>query len=725
MKIGTKEITIKGPERDIRIKRNTHGIPVISAESFNDLMFGQGWVHATDRQLQAILTRLILQGRTSEFLAGTDELIEVDKYIRKMNFLPKPGAEIKKLKGHAKKSLQAYCDGFNSGLAENGTVWEFRLAGYRPEPWEIKDCLVLAKTLGFFGQTDTIGLMKKFIVQLIQNDIPEGKIRELFPGIDEKIDYELIKKIVIQDSPVPSSIKWLSQLMAFRGSNNWAISPEKTETGGAFFCNDPHLEINRLPSVWRETVMKLPDNYFVGVDLPGFPGLVIGRNSSVSWGVTFSYMDMMDFRIEHCMDGKYRRGQKWIPFKVREEKIIVKKKKVIVERFYENEEGVLEGDPFKKGYYLSMKWAAQHDTGAEIFNNSLDIENLKDVKKGMKVFQDMHSIPANWVLADTKGNIGYQMSGRLFKRPAGYSGLLPIPAWDGKIRYGEFTDSSKHPASYNPAEGFIVTANNDLNHLGSCRAINLCFAPYRAERISALIKSKEKCTMADMKDIQLDLYSIQAEKLMLLIRPDLPDTENGKILRDWDMRYSKESCGAVLFESVYRSFLKIVFGEGGTGRDAMKYLIDETSIVTDFFGNFDSVLLKTESDWFNDETRDSIIKKAIEEGLSVRAEAYGKKHNVTMSHLLFGGKLSRFMGFNHGPVVIEGSRATVNQGQIFRTGGRTTSFCPSYRIITDMGTDEIHTNLPGGPTDRRFSGLYITDVKNWLKGKYKVLSGGE
>ncbi len=725
MKLGSKKITVKNPHGNFTAQRNKNGIPVIESKDYISLMYAQGWIHALDRQLQALLTRIILQGRGAELLAGTDELIEVDRYIRKMNFLPNPEAEIKKLNPHIKERLQAYCDGFNKSIEDNGTVWEMKLLGYKPEPWEIKDCLVIAKTLSFFGQTDTIAQAKKFILQLIQNDIPEKKIKELFPEIKEKIDIKLLKEITLEDTPVPSSIKWLSNLTAFRASNNWVVSSKKTESGNAILCNDPHLEINRLPSVWRETVMKTPDNYYMGVDLSGFPGLVLGRNKSLSWGVTFAYMDMMDFRIEHCKDGMYRRGKKWLPFNVRKETVSIKNQAPLTVTIYENDEGILEGDPTKEGYYLSMCWAAAKDCGAEIFNSCIETDKFTDIKSSVKYFRGMDSNPANWVLADSKGNIGYQMSGRLFKRPEGYSGVLPIPAWDTKLKYRGFVPSTKFPSSYNPPEGYIVTANNNLNHLGKSTVNNICFSSHRADRIASMLKKNKKCTIEDMKAIQMDVYSVQAEKFMSLIRPHLPETENGKILGEWDMKYTGDSCGAILFESIYRSMLEIVFGDNGIGRDAMKYLIAETALVTDFFGNFDSVLLRRKSHWFNGETGETIIKRAIEEGLSVKAEPYENKHSITMSHLLFGGKLPSFMGFDHGPIVIEGSRSTVQQGQIFSSGGRKTSFCPSYRLISDMGTDEIHTNLPGGPTDRRFSKYYKTDIQNWLDGKFKKLSSEE
>ena len=90
-----------------------------------------------------------------------------------------------------------------------------------------------------------------------------------------------------------------------------------------------------------------------------------------------------------------------------------------------------------------------------------------------------------------------------------------------------------------------------------------------------------------------------------------------------------------------------------------------------------------------------------------------------MTNILFDGKLPKFLGFDKGPIVGIGSRATIHQGQIYRSAGRDTTFFPSFRIATDMGSNDIFSNLAGGPSDRRFSKWYCSDLNNWINGKYK------
>ena len=133
------------------------------------------------------------------------------------------------------------------------------------------------------------------------------------------------------------------------------------------------------------------------------------------------------------------------------------------------------------------------------------------------------------------------------------------------------------------------------------------------------------------------------------------------------------------------------------------------------------LFLKKKSKWFGDMERDEIYKLAIKRGLKKRVVRYGKIHSIMMTNLFFAGKLPKFLGFDHGPIELIGNRATIPQGQIFRDAGRDTTFMPSYRMVTDMAEEALHTNHPGGASGRKSSKYYKSDVENYLTGKYKVL----
>lgn len=720
-KLKNRPVTLQGIEGRIEIHRNRYGVPEITADRYNDLCYGLGWVHASDRQMQILLMRILLNGRMAECLKNDPELIEIDKYMRWMNFLPDPEGEVAKLEPDARSAMQAYADGFNRYLSDHGPVWEWRLMGYEPEPWQIRDSMMIVRIIGFLGLADAQANMEKFLVQMIQNDVSETKIRELFPYLTDDIDFDLTKKIRLAPALVPEAVRWLGKLPKFVASNNWAVSGKRTQSGKPILCGDPHLEINRIPSIWQETVMRMPDNTFTGGTLPGVPGIGVGRSRHLAWSATYSFSDMLDYRIEECRDGCYRRGDEWIPFIVRKEKIGVKKGKAVHYNVYENEHGLLEGDPHDPGYYLVLNWSAARECGASDVNGLLALQQKRTVREAMASFARVESLAFNWVIADDEGNIGYQMCGRCFNRPEGVSGLLPLPGWEERYNPDGFTNSASLPSEYNPESGVIVTANQDLNHLGESSPINLAMGSYRADRARQLLLETPTLTVEDMKRIHADLYSIQAEQFMTVIRPLLPDTENGRLLNEWDLTYHSDSKGAMLFESVYRALIERVFGDNGLGREVVAHVMSETGLFNDYYANLDRILLGEDSAWFEGRSRESLFQEAIAEGLKITATPYGADRKVMMSHMLFGGQLPAFLGFDHGPVELPGNRATIPQGQIFQSAGRTTTFSPSYRLIADMNTTELHTNIAGGPSDRRFSRWYLSGMPDWRNNSYKTL----
>lgn len=721
-KLKSSPITLKGDSGTIRINRNPHGIPEIAAQTVADLMRGLGWVHANDRQLQILMTRILLQGRAAELIKGEDALIALDTYMRRMNFLPDADAQLDRLSPDTRAVLDAYAGGFNGWMAANAPVLEFRLLGYRrPDPYTAIDCLLLVKVFGFLGLAEVQANMEKFLVQIVQKGLALDKIRELFPYLSDPVDIDLIGQVKLSPPLVPEAVAWLDRLPRFNASNNWAVSGRHTHSGFPMLCGDPHLEVNRLPNVWQEIVLRLPDNTLVGVSLPGVPGLILGRSRHLAWSATYAYMDMLDYRIERCQDGSYFRKDGWKPFAVRQETIRVKNKSAEKITIHENEHGLLEGDPNQKGHCLVLGWSAASGCGARDVDAMIQLLGARDVQTGMALVRQMEAVAMNWVLADIRGNIGYQMSGRHFNRPPGISGLLPHAGWDEAADPDGFNNPEALPQVFNPPEGIIVTANQDLNYLGTSRPINLCMGPYRADRIIDLLESRDAIDVAYMKDMQYDLYSLQAERLMKLIAPLLPDTDKGRMLKEWDLHYDAQSKGAMLFESVYRAIIDVVFGDHGVGRDVVAYLFSQTCLFNEYYVNLDNILVNAASAWFDSAARDALFKEGIEEGLRKSPKAYASTRTITLSHLLFGGRLPRFLGVDVGPLALPGSRATITQGQIFRHAGRLTTFSPGYRMICDMATDEIHTNLAGGPSDRRFTKWFASDLRNWYEGNYKVL----
>jgi penicillin amidase len=474
--------------------------------------------------------------------------------------------------------------------------------------------------------------------------------------------------------------------------------------------------------VWYEVVLRAGARWGAGATMPGIPALVIGRTSDLAWGATYAFMDAIDSWIEECRDGRRRRDDApggWAPFRVRRETIRRKKGAPVEVTFHESEHGVLDGDPGREGLYLATRWSGAQG-GAASIEAMARMWTASSVEEGRALIGRLE-LAFNWVLADRAGSIGYQMSGLLPKRRAGASGLVPLPGWDPANDWHGFHAPADLPRALDPEAGFFVTANQDLNAYGKVSAITVPMASYRAERIAQALAGAEAFTTADARRLHYDVLSLQAERFMTVLGPLLPETEQARILRGWDRRYDLESRGAFLFEAFYRALLEEVFGRGGLGAEAVAFLGRETGIFADFYANFDRVLLSERSAWFGDRTRDEAFRAAAERALAVEPRPWGASQEVTLSHILFGGKLPRRLGFDRGPIAIPGGRATVQQGQIYRSAGRLTSFAPSFRFVTDLARDEAESVILGGPSDRRFSRWYDSDTANWAAGRYKTL----
>jgi len=706
---------------NVSIERDENGIPHITADNENGIYWGQGKMHARDRGLQMTMMRILGQGRASELLDASDETLAIDKFFRRMNWAGNTKQQEEALSPQTTEKLEAYCEGVNAGFSES-FPWELKMLGCKPEPWTIKDIVMMSRMIGYLTLAQSQTEMERLLVEMVQVGVQKEKLDELFPGILGELDIELVKKVKLQERIVPPEVLWNIAVPRMMASNNWVISGTKTASGKPILSNDPHLEINRLPAVWMEIVMKTPENHFIGASMPGVPGIPIGRTKYLAWGATYAFIDACDSWIEQCKDGTFytEEHQQWLPFEIREEIIKRKKKEPVVFKVYENKHGVLDGDPNEEGYYLTIRWAAA-DSGAVTIEALLKTFQLKTVDQAMDT---LGRIETGWsmVFADTGGDIGFQMSGLVPKRREGIQGFVPLPGWKKENDWQGYLSYRDMPRIKNPESGYFATANQDLNRFGNNNPINMPMGPYRADRIAQLLEKGDKFSVSDMYQMHADVYSLQAEQYMEILKPLLPDTPQGKILKEWDLKYDAGSKGAYLFELFYKGLYMEVFGKNGLGEDVTRYLEEETGTFVDFYANFDGVLLSKTSAWFGERTREDLFGQVAEDSLTVEPKAWGEVRKFTMSHILFGGKLPSFLGFDRGPLTGVGGRATIHQGQIYKSGGRVTTFMPSYRFVTDMAAEVNHSNLAGGPSDRRFSKWYCRDLENWLAGKYKTVA---
>jgi penicillin amidase len=716
-------LTLRGAHGAVTIRRMEHGHPHILADNEADMYYGLGYMHALDRQAQMWLTKIIGNGQGSQFLDASPLMIETDKYMRWLDLAGDARREESLLQPETRALLKAYCHGVNDSVARNPSPLEFKLVGYKADEWTIADVLLAAKMIGFVGLASTQADAEKFILQMLQNGVDPARLKELFPAIQEEIPPELVeivKQVKINMPIIAADVPWKRLLPNLSASNHWAVSPRKTASGKAMLCADPHLGL-QLPNIWYVAALRAGEYFVMGATVPGVPLPAIARSPHLAWAATYGTMDLSDFFIEEIKDGKYRHGEQWLDFEVREELIRPKKGAPIRLRVYATEHGLLEGEP-QDGYGLSFALSIKKYPGsaAQSVENFLKIFKAKTVGEALDYFAGLTFSPFNWTMADLQGDIGYQLGGLYPAKSTGTSGLLPYRGWDPADDWQGAEDPRRYPRLMNPPEGFIITANNDFNHLGEVKPMTLPMSTYRAEAIRRRLEEKDALTVQDMQRIHYDRYSLQAERFMQVIHPLLPDTPSGRILRDWDLRYEADSLGAMLFENVYEALIRLVFGEMGLGAEAMNYILTETPLFSMLHGNFDAILLGETSVWFGGKTRAELFQEAIRRGLEGQAVRHGVKRKIYINNLFFGGKLPRFLGFDH-PLEHIGSRATIAQAQIYRSAGRDNSFAATYRMICDFAESKMYFNLAGGASGQRFSTYYKAGLREWEQGIYQVI----
>lgn len=705
-------------QNSISFERAPGGTPIIKTTSEEDFYYAMGFAHATDRAVQLLLMRILGRGQATELLLDNDEMFGVDEFFRKMNWKTGVEEEINKFSEEELKLATAYCDGINAVILKKRPL-ELKLIGYKPEKWTLADSILISRIVGYVSLAQSQGEIERFFLQLVQTGVTEEKLNELFPKIIDGADLEKIKTIKFSEKIVPDGIKWTNMISAAIASNNWIVSGDRSSSGKPILANDPHLETNRLPNIWHELQISLNDRYFIGCTMPGMPACLIGRTNDLAWGATYTFMDAIDSWMEDVENAQYLRDGNRYPFQVRKEIIKRKKKGNVEVTFFENEHGVLDGDPNKDGLYLSTKWASDR-TGHQSVRAIRNMFHSKTVEEGMANIGQLEP-SFNWVISDTQGNIGYQMSGRMPKRHPNWNGFYPAAGWDSQFDWKGFETPEDLPRVINPYNGYFITCNQDLNEYGTVKPINIAMGDYRYRRVKQLLEKNKKHEPKDFMSYQNDLYSLQAEEIIPMIIPYLEECEHSSILRSWNFTYHPDERGAVIFEDIYKALIFELLSVN-LGKDVADHLLTKTGILADFYLNFDQILHNKTSPWFEFCSREVIIKKAISHAIQQPIRRWGDVNRITMINMFFGGKMPKILGFDKGPIELKGGRATVHQGQIYTSAGRITSFTPSYRMITDMATDEVHSSLAGGASGNRFSKYYANEIDDWCQGIYKKLS---
>lgn len=609
----TKTLTLAGLHERVTVRRDERGIPYIEAKNDDDLYFAQGYVTASDRLWQMDLLRRTERGELAEVLsAGPGNIVlDQDKQHRTLGFAQVVDAEVAQASPWARGLLEAYARGVNAYIASLTAKTlppEFQILQYQPKPWTPADSLLIGKVFAEgLSSTWRLDVMRAALTGL-----PAEKRAGLLPEISP-LDVLVVGKDAKDANKKSSSAPTASksndlfsretmlglaqdeeignQALARVGlyadglaaSNNWVVNGKHTATGKPLLANDPHLSAS-APSIWYMIHLSAPGLRVAGVSAPGGPGVIIGHNDRIAWGMTNVGPDVQDLyeeKFDPDNPQRYLTPVGWRYVDVRHETIKVRKgfagsaTDAVALDVTMTRHGPIVFE--KAGKRYALRWTAL-DPRLNTSDSAYLINRARNWKEFSAALEFFRAPTQNIVYADTAGHIGYHVAGVVPIRRSG-DGSIP---YDGSTDAGDWTEFipvKKLPTLYDPPSGVIVTANQRIVGTDYPYFLTHSWAqPYRARRIFNLLNQKQKLTTDDFRRIQGDVYSMGhvlfAHESSKTLRPHLTnaDAKLGELLTDfdkWNGMVTADSHTAIMLQQMRVAFRGRVL-TAALGEDVVK-----------------------------------------------------------------------------------------------------------------------------------------------------------
>lgn len=730
------ELKINGLEKIVNVWRDESGVPHIEAQNEHDLYLAQGYVTAQDRMFQMDLSRRQASGQLSEVVGA--KAINRDKFFRTFGLRRAAEASLNAYSEDSKKVLEWYAQGVNNYISqakESGDLpIEFRILGYQPTDWLPIDSLTIGKFMAYDLADNWEG--QAFRYQLIQQ-VSQEKAESLFPTYPR--DGATIIQ-AIKDNPIDLSALGAVAVTPdpFNGSNNWVVSGAKSASGKPMLANDPHLGLD-TPAIWYETHLSAPELNVSGVIFAGVPGIILGHNDDIAWGVTNLGPDVQDLYIEKRNPDnpvQFEYMGKWEDAKVYNEKIKIKGESPLAYKVVVTRHGPIISEfaeDQQQDTALAMRWTAlDATTELEAIQMFAKAHNWDEFKKSLEYFD----APAqNFVFASNDGTIAYRANGLIPIRKNG-DGLVPVPGWTDEYEWTGFIPWGELPTTVNPTEGFIATANNKVISDSYPYHITDNWAqPYREERIQQVLKSKAVLTTEDLQKLQFDRNNLQAEEfldgLIMKVKGNSnlrsTDLETLELLQNWNKVDDADQAAPLAYELWIQRFDDVLFkpeisddmmklfNNKATAKDEMirKTLRGEKEPWIDEKGGLEKVALKA-------------LQLAVDQAVSLQGKQpskwqWGKFHQVEFPHPLGSVKPLNLI-FNPKPVPMGGSKVTVGAAGWNKDTGEVNHGAP-WRTVIDLADPSKSYNVVApGQSGNLLSRWYHDQVVDWTTGQYHTTS---
>ena len=737
----------------VEVLRDNNGINHIYANNQRDLFFMQGYLAAKDRLFQFEIWRRQATGTVSEIF-GEEEL-ERDIGTRLFMFRGDLKEELNHYHDDGYEIITSYTEGVNAYIREvinnpKSLPIEFKLLNIKPELWTPAD--VISRHQGLLGNIEQelnigravskIGEEKVKNLQWFHPKDPELKLDEniteqdldndilkLYKAFRKPIEFKkeyLVKKYLKENEPKISFIeneKYLEDKFSI-GSNNWTISGNKTISGYPILANDPHRTIV-APSLRYITHLVAPGWDVIGGGEPEIPGISIGHNGYGAWGLTVFRTDAEDlyvYDINPKNFNQYWHKGRWYDFKIIKESIPIKGRENFEVDLYYSVHGPVTfiDKERKKGYAVRCGWL---EPGGSPYLASLRMNQSKSWEE----FRDAcnySNIPGeNMIWADKEGNIGWQAVGIAPIRNT-HSGLVPVMG-DGRYEWEDYLPIIEKPNIFNPKEDFFATANQNVTPISydKWNAIGFSWSdPFRGDRVDDILSSKNKLSMQDMIDLQVDYFSYPSVYLIDLLN-DVKDKENkflsqyGRyidLLNNWDNKLLKNSVEAMIYVSWERTIIKS-FHEEFVPEEVNELLSVQLYTIIDQISKME---VNQKKSFLIESFIASINKLKTKFGNNFENWTYGQdeyKH-IKIKHPLediVNDSIYNLLSFKSYPRGGNGYTPNSTSSNLSQSSGA------SFRVIIDTKDwdNSLATNSPG-QSGNPLSPFYRNLYEDWANDKY-------
>ena len=658
-----------------RLCRDASGTPGIIAEDVPQAMWGLGWFHGRDRPLQSLLLAAVGRGGLAEHVVARPQTLAIDRLVHRLDLVRIGRAQAQRLSERATIWIDAYLDGLQSGLTEGGRPFELKVLMANVPPPNRATLLTSFLFSSYVGLAQSQGRMERAIVEALQAGADPSLLVRMFDPHLDGWDVHALREVPL--APLPA-------IAAAGGSNAWAVTGSRTNSGSAMLAGDPHLQINQLPSLFHEVRAKVGDDFWLGASIPGLPGLALGRNKNVGWSATFAVADNVDWAIEPDEARARRTVSLGRRFNSR-----------VPVAFHQGRFGVTD---HPSGAGLSSAWAGV-DSAAVALDSFLGLLVAQSASDAERTLEGASNFSLHFVLADRDGDVRYTQTGRVPRRTANWSGLYPVAA-DGPRRWDGYYEGESMPRS-GPVDDIVASANEARLATDGGVLSTLAQPSYRLDRIRARLAERQDHDVATFEALQLDLHSLQGARFRDRFVEALGAGPLTDVLCGWDLRCDTSSRGAHAFAIAYRAALSSLMP--ALGGDWFEHALKTTELSVWWCAALDRALAQVALD--------------LSGVAGNEARPWGEVQTLTLPNMILGGLPSGF-GFDAGPFALGGSISTVCQGNVITLDGGEVAIGPAYRFVTDMHDNEAYTCLPGGIDGSRFSRTYKCWLDDWRSGRY-------